>query len=71
MQIDIHVYLFISNFNLQAESDEALVGDDRGKVLLSIRYNTSASQLHVAVVRCAALSLPYNREGLADPYVKL
>jgi len=48
-----------------------MTGDERGKILLSIRYNTVASQLHVAVVRCAALSLTNHRDALADPYVKL
>lgn len=51
-------------------SDEIVAGEDRGKILLSLRYNSMMSQLHVAIIRCAALNLP-NADRFADPYVKL
>lgn len=43
---------------------------DRGRILLSLLYDTNKKQLTVGVIRCAALAA-MDSNGYSDPYVKL
>ena len=64
------ILLYYIIYLLQLSSDEAVIGDEKGKIQLSIRYDSNKAQLYVGVIRCAALNIP-SRDGYADPYVKL
>ena len=44
--------------------------EERGRILLALRYDSQRHQLHVGVVRCAALAA-MDSNGYSDPYVKL
>jgi hypothetical protein len=53
---------------MQVEETEDL--GDRGRILLSLLYDTNKKQLTVGVIRCAALAA-MDSNGYSDPYVKL
>ncbi|XP_060582315.1 double C2-like domain-containing protein beta [Ruditapes philippinarum] len=46
------------------------MNNDRGKVLLSLRYSTSKQALIVGIIRCSGLAA-MDSNGYSDPYVKL
>ncbi|KAL5017555.1 hypothetical protein ScPMuIL_007144 [Solemya velum] len=52
------------------EKNDDLLSNDRGKLLLNLRYSTSKQALIVGIVRCAALA-SMDTNGYSDPYVKL
>lgn len=64
------------NFSVFLESqhptdkEDDLMANDRGRLLLSLRYNTHKQALVVGIVRCAALAA-MDPNGYSDPYVKL
>ncbi|MCJ8742348.1 hypothetical protein PDJAM_G00080950 [Pangasius djambal] len=49
------------------EGDDA---EERGRILVSLTYNSQQSQLIVGIVRCAHLA-PMDANGYSDPYVKI
>ncbi|XP_046718021.1 rabphilin-3A isoform X2 [Silurus meridionalis] len=49
------------------EGDDA---EERGRILVSLTYNTQQSHLIVGIVRCAHLA-PMDANGYSDPYVKI
>jgi hypothetical protein len=58
---------------LQTDKDDIEHGagnEERGRILLALRYDSSRHQLHVGVVRCAALAA-LDSNGYSDPYVKV
>ncbi len=58
------------HFLLKAEREDDLIAQERGRVLLSLRYNNQKQQLVVTVQRCAALAA-MDSNGYSDPYVKV
>ncbi|KAL3856404.1 hypothetical protein ACJMK2_011169, partial [Sinanodonta woodiana] len=63
------------NFNVYLESqveeqEDDLLSNDRGKVLLSLKYNSNKQALTVGIVRCAGLAA-MDTNGYSDPYVKI
>ena len=46
------------------------MSNDRGRLLLSLRYSTHKQALIVGIVRCAALAA-MDSNGYSDPYVKM
>ncbi|OWF54364.1 Double C2-like domain-containing protein beta [Mizuhopecten yessoensis] len=55
---------------LPLEKDDDLMSNDRGKILLSLRYISAKQALTVGVVRCVELA-SMDSNGYSDPYVKL
>lgn len=56
---------------LPTEKDDDLITDNnRGKILLWLRYSTSKQALFVGIVRCAGLAA-MDANGYSDPYVKI
>ena len=55
---------------LPTDKDDDLLANDRGKILLGLRYDTRKQALYVSVIRCAALAA-CDANGYSDPYVKL
>jgi hypothetical protein len=55
---------------LQTDKDDDLLANDRGKILLGLRYDTRKQALYASVIRCAALAA-CDANGYSDPYVKL
>ncbi|XP_060765356.1 rabphilin-3A [Neoarius graeffei] len=49
------------------EGDDA---EERGRILVSLTYNSQQSQLIVGIIRCAHLA-PMDANGYSDPYVKI
>ncbi|XP_058267219.1 rabphilin-3A isoform X2 [Hemibagrus wyckioides] len=49
------------------EGDDA---EERGRILVSLTYNSQRSQLIVGIIRCAHLA-PMDANGYSDPYVKI
>lgn len=52
------------------DKDDDLMANDRGRLLLSLRYSTHKQALIVGIVRCAALAA-MDSNGYSDPYVKI
>ena len=52
------------------ERDDDLMAHERGKILVSLRYNNSKGGLVVGIVRCADLAA-MDSNGYSDPYVKV
>ncbi|XP_060067821.1 rabphilin-3A-like isoform X3 [Ylistrum balloti] len=55
---------------LPLEKDDDLMSNDRGKILVSLRYISVKQALAVGVVRCVELAA-MDSNGYSDPYVKL
>ncbi|XP_053375706.1 rabphilin-3A-like isoform X2 [Mercenaria mercenaria] len=64
-----HFNVYLEN-QIPTEKDDDLMNNDRGKLLLSLRYSTSKQALIVGIVRCAGLAA-MDSNGYSDPYVKL
>ncbi|KAJ8312998.1 hypothetical protein KUTeg_010371 [Tegillarca granosa] len=52
------------------EKDDDLMSNDRGKILLSLKYSTAKQALMVGVIRCVELA-SMDTNGYSDPYVKI
>lgn len=52
----------------QLKDDEE--AEERGRILVSLNYNTQQSRLMVGVVRCAHLAA-MDSNGYSDPFVKM
>lgn len=57
----------INNFQVEKEDDQQ---KERGKLFLSLSYDTKKQALLVGIVRCAEL-LGMDASGYSDPYVKV
>jgi len=55
---------------LKVEKEDDLTNSDRGRILVSLLYNTNIDQLTVGIKRCAGLAA-MDSNGLSDPYVKM
>jgi len=55
---------------LKVEKEDELVSSDRGRILVSLQYNTNIDQLTIGIKRCAGLAA-MDSNGLSDPYVKM
>jgi len=55
---------------LKVEKEDELVSSDRGRILVSLQYNTNIDQLTIGIRRCAGLAA-MDSNGLSDPYVKM
>ncbi|KAK3086805.1 hypothetical protein FSP39_023732 [Pinctada imbricata] len=64
-----HFNVFLEK-QLPTEKDDDLLSNDRGKLLLGLRYSTSKQALLVNIIRCANLAA-CDSNGYSDPYVKL
>ncbi|XP_077996408.1 rabphilin-3A-like [Glandiceps talaboti] len=64
------------NFNvylekpLPLEKDDELGSNDRGKILMYLKYWSRTQQLTVGIIRCAGLAA-MDTNGYSDPYVKV
>ncbi|TSM28105.1 Rabphilin-3A [Bagarius yarrelli] len=54
----------------EEETNEGDDAEERGRILVSLTYNSQRSQLIVGIVRCAHLA-PMDANGYSDPYVKI
>ena len=54
----------------QDEKDDDLAAHERGRILVTLRYNSHKHQFSVGIVRCAALAA-MDSNGYSDPYVKV
>lgn len=55
---------------LQEEVEAEVVGEERGRILLSLCYSSQRGGLLVGVLRCAHLA-PMDANGYSDPFVCL
>ena len=63
-------FVFTCSFDFQTDKDDDLMANDRGRLLMSLRYSTHKQALIVGIVRCAALAA-MDPNGYSDPYVKM
>lgn len=61
----VFVYLYVCEQLNESESSE-----ERGRILVSLMYNSQQSRLIVGVVRCAHLAA-MDSNGYSDPFVKV
>jgi len=64
------VLIVIDALHSKVEKDDDLVNSDRGRILVSLLYNTNIGQLTIGIKRCAGLAA-MDSNGLSDPYVKM
>jgi len=62
--------LAIGALCLKVEKEDDLMNSDRGRILVSLLFNTNIDQLTVGIKRCAGLAA-MDSNGLSDPYVKM
>ena len=62
--------IIICSLRLQVEKDDDLVSSDRGRILVSLLYDTKSDRLTIGIKRCAGLAA-MDSNGLSDPYVKM
>jgi len=55
---------------LKVEKEEDVTNSDRGRILVSLLFNTNIDQLTIGIKRCAGLAA-MDSNGLSDPYVKM
>ncbi|XP_071181463.1 rabphilin-3A-like isoform X2 [Mytilus galloprovincialis] len=55
---------------LPTEKDDDLLANDRGRILLGLKYDSRKHALYVYVIRCVGLAA-CDANGYSDPYVKL
>ncbi|XP_064612197.1 rabphilin-3A-like isoform X2 [Liolophura sinensis] len=56
--------------NKKLEKDDDLMSNDRGKILVSLKFSTHKQALIVGIIRCAELAA-MDSNGYSDPYVKV
>lgn len=67
------IYLYIAVlfcfflFQVNKTEDKSL--EERGRIMISLKYNTQKSCLVVGIIRCAHLAA-MDANGFSDPYVK-
>lgn len=66
MEVLAHVLLILS---VQVNKSEDKSLEERGRIMISLKYNTQKSCLVVGIVRCAHLAA-MDANGFSDPYVK-
>ena len=54
----------------QLDKEDELSENDRGRILLALRYDTKQQKLYVRIVRCAQLAA-MDSNGYSDPFVKM
>lgn len=59
--------LFPSKLQVNKAEDKSL--EERGRIMISLKYNTQKSCLVVGIIRCAHLAA-MDANGFSDPYVK-
>lgn len=59
--------LFLSPVQVNKAEDKSL--EERGRIMISLKYNTQKSCLVVGIIRCAHLAA-MDANGFSDPYVK-
>lgn len=68
------IFLILANddvsFFCQLEKDDDLMSNDRGKILVSLKFSTHKQALIVGIIRCAELAA-MDSNGYSDPYVKV
>ncbi|XP_052248245.1 double C2-like domain-containing protein beta isoform X3 [Dreissena polymorpha] len=77
-RVELHRFLnnHMKHFNMHLEprghvdDEDDLLTNDRGKVLLSLRYSTAKQSLTVGIIRCAGLAA-MDSNGYSDPFVKI
>jgi len=62
--------IIIGALRSKVEKEDDLVNSDRGRILVSLLYNTSIDRLTIGIKRCAGLAA-MDSNGLSDPYVKM
>lgn len=55
---------------MNVQVNEGDDGEERGRILISLTYNSEQSRLMVGVVRCAHLAA-MDSNGYSDPFVKV
>jgi len=70
----VYLLFFVSHYCIalrsKVEKEDDLVNSDRGRILVSLLYNTDKDRLMIGIKRCAGLAA-MDSNGLSDPYVKL
>lgn len=56
-------------YSLQVNKTEDKSLEERGRIMISLKYNTQKSCLVVGIIRCAHLAA-MDANGFSDPYVK-
>ncbi|WAR01148.1 DOC2B-like protein [Mya arenaria] len=64
-----HFSVYLENQHPTEQGDDLLT-NDRGKVLLALKYSTAKQALVVGVIRCSGLAA-MDSNGYSDPFVKL
>ena len=64
------LHLIRAFFFLQAEREDDFIVNERGRILVSLKYTTQRQQFTVTVHRCAGLAA-MDSNGYSDPYVKV
>jgi len=64
------VLIIIGALHSKVEKEDDLVNSDRGRILVSLLYNTNIDRLTIGIKRCAGLAA-MDSNGLSDPYVKM
>lgn len=66
----MHVCCLLSGNNVRMQLNEGEDSEERGRILVSLTYNSQQSRLIVGVVRCAHLAA-MDSNGYSDPFVKV
>lgn len=59
--------LLVTTLQVNKTEDKSL--EERGRIMISLKYNTQKSCLVVGIIRCAHLAA-MDANGFSDPYVK-
>lgn len=62
-------YWVLSSVSRQVNKTEDKSLEERGRIMISLKYNTQKSCLVVGIIRCAHLAA-MDANGFSDPYVK-
>jgi hypothetical protein len=63
-------YTIVHMCILQDEKEDDADPDERGRILLSLRFDSKKQKFTIRVVRCAALAA-MDSNGYSDPFVKV
>lgn len=66
----MHVWWLFSGNDVCMQLNEGEDSEERGRILVSLTYNSQQSRLIVGVVRCAHLAA-MDSNGYSDPFVKV